>query len=44
VIHGVGNGKLKQEILAILKTVDGIEYFDASYKDYGYGATEIRIY
>ena len=44
VIHGVGNGKLKQEILAILKTVDGIEYFDASYKDYGYGATEIRIF
>ena len=44
VIHGVGNGKLKQEILAILKTVDGVEYFDASYKDYGYGATEVRIF
>jgi dsDNA-specific endonuclease/ATPase MutS2 len=44
VIHGVGNGKLKQEIASILKTVDDIEYYDASYKDYGYGATEVRIY
>lgn len=44
VIHGVGNGKLKTEITAILKTVDDVEFFDASYKDYGFGATEIRIY
>lgn len=43
-IHGVGNGKLKQEIISILKTVDDIEYFDASYKEYGYGATEVRIH
>lgn len=43
-IHGVGNGKLKQEIIAILKTVDGISYYDASYKDYGFGATEVRIH
>jgi dsDNA-specific endonuclease/ATPase MutS2 len=34
IIHGVGNGKLKQEILLILKTVDDIEFYDASYKDY----------
>jgi hypothetical protein len=44
VIHGVGNGKLKQEILTILKTVDDIEFYDASYKDYGFGATEVRIH
>jgi len=44
VIHGVGNGKLKQEIIAILKSVEDIEFFDASYKDYGFGATEVRIY
>ncbi len=44
VIHGVGNGKLKQEIIAILKTVDDISYYDASYKNYGFGATEIAIY
>jgi len=44
VIHGVGNGKLKQEIISILKTIDDIKYYDASYKNYGYGATEIIIY
>lgn len=42
-IHGVGNGKLKQEIVAILKTHSQLEFYDASYKEYGYGATEIRI-
>jgi hypothetical protein len=42
-IHGVGNGKLKQEIISILKTINGIKFFDASYKEYGYGATEIRF-
>lgn len=44
VIHGVGNGKLKQEIIAILKSIDGISYHDASYKNYGFGATEILIH
>lgn len=44
VIHGVGNGKLKQEIISILKSVDGVSYYDASYKHYGFGATEIAIH
>jgi hypothetical protein len=44
VIHGVGNGKLKQEIISILKTIDDITYYDASYKNYGFGATEILIH
>lgn len=44
VIHGVGNGKLKQEILSILKTIEGISFYDASYKNYGFGATEIAIH
>jgi len=44
VIHGVGNGKLKQEIIAILKSVDGISFYDASYKNYGFGATEVAIH
>lgn len=43
-IHGVGNGRLKQEILSILKTIDGISYHDASYKKYGFGATEVVIH
>lgn len=44
VIHGVGNGKLKQEILSILKTIEGISFYDASYKNYGFGATEVAIH
>jgi hypothetical protein len=42
-IHGVGNGRLKQEILARLKTTRGITYHDGSYKDYGFGATQVNI-
>ncbi len=42
-IHGVGNGRLKQEIISILKTTNGLTYHDASYKEYGYGATQINI-
>jgi dsDNA-specific endonuclease/ATPase MutS2 len=44
VIHGVGNGKLKQEITAILKGIEGVSFHDASYKHYGFGATEILIH
>lgn len=44
VIHGVGNGKLKQEIISILKSIEDITYYDASYKNYGFGATEIIIH
>ncbi len=42
-IHGVGNGRLKQEIISILKTTKGINYHDASHKEYGFGATQVNI-
>lgn len=42
-IHGVGNGKLKAEVRAMLDNYMGIEYFDASYAKYGFGATEARL-
>lgn len=42
-IHGVGNGRLKQEITAILKETRGVTFHDAPYKDYGYGATQVNI-
>jgi hypothetical protein len=42
-IHGVGNGRLKQEITRILKETRGVTYQDASYKDYGFGATQVNI-
>ncbi|MES2680439.1 MAG: Smr/MutS family protein [Bacteroidota bacterium] len=43
-IHGVGNGRLKQEIISRLKTIRGVTFQDASYKDFGYGATQVNIY
>ncbi len=43
-IHGVGNGRLKHEIR---KTIDRkyprLRYQDASFKEYGYGATMVII-
>ncbi len=42
-IHGVGNGKLKLEIRRILdrEYKDRVRYQDASFKEYGYGATMV---
>jgi len=42
-IHGVGNGVLRQAIRELLTTYEGIVYSDASYKQFGAGATEVRI-
>lgn len=42
-IHGVGNGRLKFEIIKCLKTYKKVEYQDASYQKYGFGATEVLI-
>ena len=41
-IHGVGEGVLKGEIRRLLKDVyPQVEFHDASYRKYGYGATEV---
>lgn len=40
VIHGVGNGRLKQEVRAILNSMN-LRFHDASYSKYGFGATEV---
>lgn len=44
VIHGVGNGRLKQEVRAILAGYSNLKYYDGSYARYGFGATEIQFY
>jgi hypothetical protein len=44
VIHGVGEGVLKNEIRMFLAKQENIEFYDASYIEYGKGATEIRFY
>lgn len=42
VIHGVGKGKLKEEIHAILRSVAEVDFFQHDWSPrYGYGATEI---
>lgn len=42
VIHGVGKGRLRDEIRKLL-VADNIEHYDAPISKYGYGATEIMI-
>ena len=42
IIHGIGKGKLKQEIHDLLKVKSGVKSFVNQYSDfYGYGATEV---
>lgn len=43
VIHGVGEGVLKNEIRTYLSNQEFLEFYDASYLEYGKGATEIRF-
>jgi dsDNA-specific endonuclease/ATPase MutS2 len=42
-IHGVGKGTLKQEIIYVLKDYEGVKYYDAPLKKYGYGALVVEI-
>lgn len=42
-IHGVGEGILKTELEFLLNKYP-VKYYDASYKKYGLGATEVYIY
>ena len=42
-IHGVGEGVLKSELKYLFKKYP-VEYYDASFKKYGLGATEVYIY
>jgi hypothetical protein len=43
-IHGIGNGKLKQELrLYLTKNYPQMSFQDASFRQYGYGATMIFL-
>jgi hypothetical protein len=42
-IHGVGEGVLKAELISLLNRYP-LKYYDASYKKYGLGATEVYVY
>ncbi|MGM0635093.1 MAG: Smr/MutS family protein [Bacteroidota bacterium] len=43
-IHGVGEGVLKAELETMLRRYDNVDFYAASFKEYGYGATEVYIY
>lgn len=42
-IHGVGEGVLKSELMRLLEKYP-VKFYDASYKKYGLGATEVYVY
>lgn len=42
-IHGIGAGRLKQEIRQLLNAYQGVDVFDANFQRYGYGATQVHI-
>lgn len=43
-IHGVGEGVLRSELHRWLDQLSNIEYHDAPYRTYGYGATVVTLY
>jgi hypothetical protein len=43
IIHGVGEGILKEEVRLFLSKKDGLEYYDADFREYGKGATAVEI-
>jgi dsDNA-specific endonuclease/ATPase MutS2 len=43
-IHGVGEGVLKEELKYLFNRYDNVTFYDAEYKKYGLGATEVYIY
>jgi DNA-nicking Smr family endonuclease len=44
VIHGVGKGILKDEVRAYLGAQEALEFFDADFREYGKGATEVQLF
>ena len=43
-IHGIGKGVLRQELETLLRRYNNVTFYDADYKMYGLGATEVRIF
>lgn len=43
-VHGVGQGRLKEELHKWLQGQQRLEFYDASLQKYGFGATEVRIW
>ena len=43
IIHGIGTGVLKEEVREFLSGQEGVEFYDADYREYGKGATAVEI-
>lgn len=43
-IHGIGEGVLREELYTILRRYNNITFYDADFKLYGLGATEVKIF
>ncbi|MBL7964956.1 MAG: Smr/MutS family protein [Flavobacteriales bacterium] len=43
VIHGVGEGVLREEVRKVLEYYEGVRFDDADPRRYGYGATAVEI-
>lgn len=43
-IHGIGKGRLKEEIRKRLKSMNNCEFDDADYRVYGMGATQVKLW
>lgn len=44
IIHGVGQGVLKGEVRHFLEGQENVAFYDADYREYGKGATEVELY
>lgn len=44
IIHGVGQGVLRNEVRDFLFGQDGLEVYDADFREYGKGATAVDLY
>ena len=43
-IHGKGAGVLEEELKYLFRRYNNVEYYDADYRKYGLGATEVYIF
>lgn len=43
-IHGMGEGVLKEELTYLLGRYEQLKFYDADYRKYGLGATEVYIF
>ncbi len=43
-IHGVGEGILREELYTLFRRYENVKYYDAEYKKYGAGATEVYVF